>query len=83
MMKVKIGITLSGSNGCGAFVEEDGWGSQVDIAKDDWHRDGKTICLEAADKLRELADRFQKLSETKEPFKESTQIKINQSKWKL
>lgn len=72
MAKTKIRLALWNDKGAVAGIE-DGDMNDVDIVLHKGKRDAKAICLEAAKRLRKLADDFERLSEMDEPFKETTQ----------
>jgi hypothetical protein len=72
MAKPKIRLSLWNSDGAVAGIEDDDMGS-IDLVLHKSRQDAKTICKAARDKLRRLADAFDRLSAMDDPFKEKTQ----------
>jgi hypothetical protein len=76
---MKIQLSLYNKSGAlAAIVADDG--RSLDIAVNRTSRSAKTICKRAAATLRNLADKFEVLAETEEPFKIATQRQVNNSK---
>ena len=74
----KVSIELSGYNqhGCVASIASEDDGS-VQLAIKTTSRSAASVCKQASKKLRELADKVDALAIADEPFKCSTQDKIN------
>ena len=72
-------ISLSKFNGTGTSASIKNWESEsCAVFEDDSELDPIEACKRAAENLRKLADRFDKLAKEPEPFKSKTQDKINQ-----
>lgn len=78
-MATKIRLSLYNSNGALASIEDED-GDSVDIAVSRTSKSAKAICSRAAETLRRLADKFDVLAESAEPFKVTTQQKVNSKK---
>lgn len=72
MAKVSIRLAILNSTGSVASIE-DNEGNMIDLVIRENRRDAKSICLKASEKLRKLADDFERLSVMEDPFKEKTQ----------
>ena len=76
MSKLKISLALYNGSGAIALAEdEDEKDITVHVAS--WDKDPAACCKAAAEKLRDAADRFEKLATMKKPFHEETHNKIN------
>jgi hypothetical protein len=71
-------IHLSKLNDAGATATIEQGAATVDIVVEWRKRRPKTICRLAAKRLRAMADKFDALAESAEPFKSETQRLINQ-----
>lgn len=74
-MQVKISLARYNTTQSLATIEDEFLG-EIELAKGSVS-DPKKTCLQAAVRLRELANRFQKLAVEDEPYKVKTQEKIN------
>ncbi len=72
--KPVISLALWNDRGSVASIENDE--GSVEITSHRGSRDPKRICLRAAKILRELAAKFEKLAECKDPFKIETQSSL-------
>lgn len=72
MAEARIWLSLYNDKGAVAGIGGSDL-KEVDIVLHKGKRDPKAICLEAAKRLRKLADDFERLSVMDEPFRESTQ----------
>lgn len=72
MAKAKIRLAMWNSRGAVASIS-DGDMDDVDIVLQKVNRDPTKICTEAANRLRKLADDFDRLATMDDPFKEKTQ----------
>ena len=75
-MKLKIAASKLNSNGCTAILENDD-DEQIHVVSHENTDSPRTLCREAARKLRECADRFDALADSAEPYKEKTHKAIN------
>ena len=75
-MKINIVIAKSGcsSEAAMAMLEANDGGDQIEICLRKYPR---TACKEAAKKLRDLADKFERLSDEETPFNGEIQKKVN------
>jgi len=78
MATTKIRLSVWNSKGALACIEDTD-GDSVDIALSKTTKSAKTICKRAAERLRQLAAKFEALAETEEPFKFVTQEQINRT----
>lgn len=75
-----LAIRLAKWNDLGASAGlDDCDGAYVEVVKCKTSRNAKSICLEAAKRLRKFADDFERLAEADEPFRESTQTAVSNS----
>lgn len=80
-MKLKIAISLLNDSGSLARLENDDMDS-LDFCESNTSRDAKKLCLKAAKELREYAARFEMLANEPDPFKVTTQVRVNRMKVK-
>jgi len=78
-MKMKIAISLLNDHGSLARLE-DGEGRSVELIESNSSRDAKRLCQRAAKELRACALRFELLAEEPDPFKVTTQDRVNRAK---
>ena len=78
-MKMKIAISQLNDHGSLARLE-DGEGRSVDFGISHTSRDAKRLCQRAAKELRECALRFEMLAQEADPFKVTTQARVNRAK---
>ncbi len=78
-MTTKIRLSLYNAKGALASIEN-GDGDSVDIAISRTSKSAQAICSRAAETLRKLADKFDVLAATEDPFKVTTQQKVNNKK---
>lgn len=78
-MTMRIQLSLYNKDGAlAAIVADDG--RSIDIAVNRTSKSAQTICKRAAATLRRLADKFETLAATEEPFKIVTQRQVNNAK---
>jgi hypothetical protein len=75
-MKLNAILSKLNENGCAAIIETDD-GDYLHIAANRTYPATGPVCKKAASKLRELANRFDKLASEPEPYKEATHTRIN------
>lgn len=76
-MPLKIRLSLWNSRGAVAAVEDSDGSHSVDVALTRENKSAKTVCKRAAERLRQLANKFEVLANSDEPFKCTTQDEIN------
>jgi hypothetical protein len=74
-VKTKISLMLLNENGCVATIENNEDMDSLTLATSNTSRCGKSMCLKAAKKLRGLADAFERLAKSEQPFTEEAQRK--------
>ena len=75
---IKLNISLAKFNGTGACASiSDENDDDLLIYAAPWEPDPAAACAAAAARLRDAADRFDKLATMKKPFHEATHNKIN------
>lgn len=76
MKKLKIALyKFNGSGTCARIENADE--CEISICEMQYESDPVKCCHEAAKRLREAADLFEKLAAEKEPFKDKTQKAVN------
>lgn len=74
---LRISLAMLNDKGAVASLTDSRNADSIDIIKHRSKRNVKIICVEAAEQLRKLADAFERLSESDEPWKEKTQAKLS------
>jgi len=74
-MKSRIVLSQWNNQGACTYIENDEESFQVSLSKTT--RNAKSICKSTAKRLRALADKFDVLAESQEPFNSTTQDQVN------
>jgi hypothetical protein len=74
-MKAKIELAYNNSGASASITDEEGDSITLVISRN--NKDPKSVCEKAAARLRELADRYEKLGVEVDPFKAEVQERIN------
>lgn len=82
MSKLKISLMKWNQQGATAYLENDD-GDSLQISLSKTSQNAKKVCLDAAKKLRKLADDFECLAEMDKPFHFKTQEAVAKRKVKL
>lgn len=77
---VRIELSLYGDRGAHASIIDDKKHDAIKIAGSSIKQAPRGLCLQAAHRLRRLAEAFERLAEMPEPFKEVTQRSAMRSK---
>ncbi len=76
MPNIKVSLAVLNGEGVSASIENED-GDTLSIYDAPWRPDAMEGCKEAAKRLREAADLFEKLGSMKKPFHSSTHKKLN------